>query len=195
MKAKIFIGSSVESRKIAFAIQENLDYDANCTVWTQGVFDLSQTALTSLLNQVHTNDFAVFVFGQDDMTKMRNQEKSTVRDNVIFETGLFIGGIGNERVFFVSPSDNSDLHLPTDLLGITPGRFDSTRDDHTAALGSFCNQIRKQIELLGPIKKTTEKEEWVDTKATMKVSNYTDEHKEFDRNVCLKIKEFAQPIF
>lgn len=144
MKPKIFIGSSVETRKIAYAIQENLEYDAECTVWTQGVFELSTTALSSLIRQVHLTDFAIFVFGPDDVTQIRKQEKSTVRDNVIFETGLFIGGIGVERVYFVSPSDNSDLHLPSDLLGISSGRYDSSRQDYTAALGTFSNQVRKK---------------------------------------------------
>ncbi|TQS00061.1 nucleotide-binding protein [Paenibacillus ottowii] len=186
MKPKLFIGSSAESRAIAFAVQENLDYDAECTVWTQGVFNLSVTALSSLIKQASISDFAVFIFSSDDITEMRNKANPTVRDNVIFETGLFIGKIGVERVYFVTPSENQDLHLPTDLLGISPGRFDSTRDDLTAALGSFCNQVRRNIGELGAINPSNETTESKEVKYDFE---YTDAYKNLDISLIESIKE------
>lgn len=147
MKPRIFIGSSTERLELGYAIQENLDHEAQVTVWTQGIFKLSSTALDSLVASLDKFDFALFVFHPDDVTQIRDKQYETVRDNLIFELGLFIGKIGKDRVFFLVPRDISGLHLPTDLLGITPGTYDNTREDNNllASLGPFCNQVRKVL--------------------------------------------------
>lgn len=149
MKPRVFIGSSVEGLNVAYAVQQNLTHDAEPTVWDQGIFELSQTTMESLTKAVDESDFAVFVFSPDDVTKMRGTDHTTVRDNVIFEFGLFSGKLGRDRVFFVKP-DGIDLHLPTDLVGITPGVYDSNRQDGRlqAATGPACNQIREAMKKL-----------------------------------------------
>ncbi|MDD2829502.1 MAG: nucleotide-binding protein [Sulfuricurvum sp.] len=150
MKPKIFIGSSVEGLSAAYAIQQNLAHDAESTVWDQGFFELSKTTIESLDKALETMDFGIFVFSGDDITIMRGKESSAVRDNVLFEFGLFIGKLGRERVFFVIP-DGDSIHMPTDLLGITPGRYNPNRQDKSlqAATGSVCNSIRIQIKKMG----------------------------------------------
>ena len=45
MKPKVFIGSSKEGEQIANAIHARLQREAECTVWTQGVFRLSVSNL------------------------------------------------------------------------------------------------------------------------------------------------------
>lgn len=149
-KPKLFIGSSVEGRTVAYAVQQNLQYDAEVTVWDQSVFELSGTAIESLMAAVEASDFGIFVFSPDDITKMRGAKKSVARDNVIFELGLFIGKLGRARTFVIIP-DKSDLHIPTDLLGVTMGKFDSTRSDENlqAGTGAFCHQVRGAIHKLG----------------------------------------------
>lgn len=148
MKPKIFIGSTVEGLKIAYAIQENLDYFGEITVWDQGVFSPSGIIINKILQSLNNSDFGVFVFYPDDITIMRNDEKKTVRDNLIFELGLFVGRLGMEKVFFVTPRDIDKLHLPTDLLGVIAGNYDATRSDGNlrAALLPFCNQIKGEME-------------------------------------------------
>ena len=98
-------------------------------------------------------DFAAFVFSPDDVVKIRGEEKSCVRDNIVFELGLFIGKIGQERSFLIMHKDVKDLHLPTDLLGLTPAKFNPKREDNNlnAALGPACNKIRKAMKKLGTI--------------------------------------------
>lgn len=148
MKPKIFIGSSSEQLEIAHSIQQNLEHDATTTVWTQNIFNLSSTNLEDLICASEANDFAIFVFHPDDVTESRNEKHNTVRDNLIFELGLFIGKLGKERVFFIVPKEIGKLHLPTDLLGISPGVYDNTRDDGniTAGLGTFCNKVRTKLK-------------------------------------------------
>jgi len=157
MKPKIFIGSSVEGLSVAYAIQQNLIHNAEVTVWDQGVFELSSTTIESLENVLDKSDYGIFIFSPDDIAKIRKDEFSVVRDNVILEYGLFVGKLGRERVFFVKPM-NQDLHLPTDLLGITPGNYEADRDDNSlqAGTGAFCNQVRHKISKLGKLKETEE---------------------------------------
>lgn len=149
-KPRIFIGSSVEGLGVSYAVQLNLTHEAEATVWSQGVFNLSETTMESLDNALDESDFAVFVFSPDDLTQIRNTTKNTVRDNVLFEFGLFIGKLGRRRVFFLQPS-KGDLHLPSDLLGVTPGKYDSERSDGNlqAATGAACHQIAIQIKKMG----------------------------------------------
>jgi len=142
MKPKIFIGSSREGLDIANAIHANLTRN--------GVFQISGTTIYSLINALRNSDFGVFVFSPDDLTIMRGQQNPVVRDNVIFELGLFIGRLGVERCFFITPDHVADLRLPTDLMGIMPGQYEANRHDKNwlAATNPVCMQIRaKLIEL------------------------------------------------
>jgi Predicted nucleotide-binding protein containing TIR-like domain len=151
MKPKMFIASSAEHLDLAYAVQEGLERDVEATVWSQGVFAPSRTAMASLIDVLDENDFGVFVLAPSDVAIIRKETKSTVRDNVIFELGLFIGRLGSDRCFLVVPREAEDLHLPTDLLGLTPVTFEPNREDAnlTAALGPACNRIRKAVTKLG----------------------------------------------
>jgi hypothetical protein len=154
-KPKLFIGSSVEGLEVAYAIQSELEHDAEPTVWSQGVFNLTQSTLSDLLSALDTYDAAIFVMSPDDVVKMRGQEQTITRDNVLFELGMFIGRLGPERTFMVKPRNSQDFHVPTDLLGLTSGVYDNERSDGNlqAALGPFCFQVRKQLSQI--IKKAT----------------------------------------
>lgn len=147
-KPRIFVGSSVEGIDYAYAIQENFEHKpVEVTVWDQDIFRPSSNTLDDLIRKLYDFEFGVFVFSPDDAVSIRGDEYSAVRDNVIFELGLFIGRLGKEHSFFVIPRGHIDLHLPTDLLGVTPVTFDAVRSDNNyrAALGPACNQIRKVI--------------------------------------------------
>lgn len=148
MKPRVFIGSSTEALDIAYAIQENLEYDSNPTVWNQGIFKLSNNSLDDLIQALDDFDFGIFVFKPDDIIEIRNNRLNTIRDNIVFELGLFIGKLGKNKVFFVQPRSTNDFHLPTDLIGMTAGKYDDLREDRNlaAALGPFCNQVRQHLE-------------------------------------------------
>lgn len=148
-KPKIFVGSSSskESLDISYAIQQNLERDADITVWTQGIFQPSRTSLDSLLTALDNNDFGIFVFTGDDLIIIRDVEKRVARDNVVFELGLFIGRLGQEKSFIIKPR-GEELHLPTDIMGLTPLDFPTDRDDKNleAALGPACHSIRRILK-------------------------------------------------
>ncbi len=140
--------SSKEGLTIAYDVQTNLEYNVHGTVWPQGVFGLSESPLDSLLNVLSLSDFGIFIFSPDDVVKMRNEEHHKVRDNVLFELGLFIGKLGKQRCFIVMP-DEPKVTLPSDLAGVTPATFNSTRDDSAAAVGPACHKIREAIQKHG----------------------------------------------
>lgn len=149
-KPRVFIGSSVESLPIADAIAENLEFDAEVTIWRNGTFNLSSNALDDLIEKAKTVDFSIFIFSPDDLTIMRTREKYVVRDNVVFELGLFIGAIGKNRCFIVKPR-GVELHFPSDLLGITPTDFEANRSDKDLAssLNYSATQIKKSFKSQG----------------------------------------------
>jgi hypothetical protein len=151
MKPRMFIASSSEHLDLAYALQEGLEQDVESTVWSQGVFTLSRTGMASLIDQLEETDFGAFVLSPDDVTLIRNASFQTVRDNVIFELGLFIGRLGTERCYLVVPRGAEDLHLPTDLTGVTAATFEPERQDGNlvAALGPACNRIRRAVSRLG----------------------------------------------
>lgn len=146
MKPRIFIGSSTEGLAIAKAVQVNLDYQAECTLWSQGVFGLSGGTLDSLLRAVHDFEFAILVLTPDDLVDKRGSSNNSPRDNVLFELGLFMGALGRERVFIVYGRD-AKLDLPTDLAGVTAATFATRADKNLqAALGSACTLIERAVE-------------------------------------------------
>lgn len=147
-KPRIFIGSSVEGLSVAKALQIEFEYDTETTVWYQGIFQLSSSTIEDLINSIKTMDFAIFVFTPDDIAKIRDKEFSVARDNVVFELGLSIGLIGRKNVFYILPRDCKDFHLPTDMLGITPGEYNANRSDGNiqAAISPIATKILEQIK-------------------------------------------------
>ena len=147
----LFIGCSIESLWIARAIQSALGHDAvTVRVWTDEVFHASGFAIESLEQQLLEVDFAVIVLSPDDTVVSRDVTSVAPRDNLILELGLFIGAIGRRRVFAVHPRD-SEIKLPTDLLGLTPFTYQSNHPDVPAVtVAAICNELRNVIYRMGP---------------------------------------------
>jgi predicted nucleotide-binding protein len=146
----VFIGSSVEGLEVAQALQEGLEHVAETTLWSQGVFGLSDGTLETLDDIAREYDFAVLVLSPDDLTTKRGAQKPSARDNVLLELGLFIGALGRRRTFIVYARD-TEIHLPTDLAGVTPATFASKRTDRnlTAAVGPVCTKITRELKRQG----------------------------------------------
>ena len=99
-KPFVFIGSSSEGKAIAEDLKGLLDDGTiDVKIWSDGVFDASDTAIESLENMVRESDFAILVLTPDDTVKSRGAHAAAPRDNVIFELGLFMGALGRKRVF------------------------------------------------------------------------------------------------
>lgn len=55
----------------------------------------------------------------DDAAIISRKKQWTVRDNVLFEAGVFMGALGPKRTFLLWPANaQARLRLPSDLLGL-----------------------------------------------------------------------------
>ena len=147
--AKLFIISSTEALEIAHEIQSQLQHDVFSAVWDQGVFFAGGYPLEALEKAVSESDFAVAIAQPDDIVESRGTKQPTLRDNVLFELGIFMGRLTRHRAILVHPRVK-DLKLPSDVHGLTLVSYDTGKPDELAArLGPACHQIRKLVKGLG----------------------------------------------
>jgi hypothetical protein len=144
-RPSVFIGSSSEGEEIAKAIQVNLDRACEVTLWSQGVFGLSEGTLESLVDKAHTFDFAILVLTPDDMTSSRGKRQQSPRDNVLLELGIFIGVLGRKRTMIVFDR-SANIKIPSDLAGVTLADYQRHSSGNLqASLGAACFRIETTI--------------------------------------------------
>ena len=125
MKRKIFIGSSNEGLKYAEQIKSEINAQlgdwVECETWKDGnIFTQNRSALDSLVKASRRFDYGILVASKDDITLKRLSLKNAMRDNVLFEMGLFLGSLGLQRAFLVT---HDKVSLPTDYLGVTVVKY------------------------------------------------------------------------
>lgn len=111
----IFIGSSSEGKDIADKVIKLLDGFADCKSWTKA-FEVGKSNFENLTGQIAFYDYAILIATADDVTTSRGKKQKTSRDNVLFEFGLFTGGLGYSRVFYILEKNTK---IPSDLSGVT----------------------------------------------------------------------------
>jgi len=123
---------------------------AECTVWTEGAFNLASSTVEELHRNLRDSDFGVFVFAPDDVAEIKGTLLNVTRDNVVFEAGLFSGFLTSERFFIAIPQSVS-IRIPTDLLGITLGHYEDLRTDKNlqSAVSTFCGLVEGRIQSIG----------------------------------------------
>lgn len=80
---------------------------------------LRQNGINTILNQISQNSnvsCAIILFTADDVGKLKEETllEKRARQNVVFETGYFLGKLGKERVLMMA---EKDVKLPSDLGG------------------------------------------------------------------------------
>jgi hypothetical protein len=142
-KPKLFVGSSQKNLSIAQILADSLEEVTDVTIWNEGVFGLNQGFLDTLLSKLREFDFAAFVLAPDDVTTSKDEERPSPRDNVLFESGLFMGELGPDCVFLVFDQD-VPLKIPSDLAGVTLAPYDGKR----IAAGDAAAAMRKASLLI-----------------------------------------------
>lgn len=119
---EIFIGSSTQAaeeiEQIALVIEE---CGFKALPWNscgKGVFKATNFTMENLINVANRAYAAIFIFNSDDETwySSNNMKVGTVRDNVLFEYGLFVGKKGRNNVVFICKNKPK---IASDLNGIT----------------------------------------------------------------------------
>ncbi|WP_242163632.1 Pycsar phage resistance system effector protein PycTIR [Lysobacter sp. M15] len=149
-RVRVFIMSSAEALPIVDLLIKQFEHDPFLAVaWKNGVFRASNYTLDELEAELDDSDFAIAVAHADDVVITRDDEWPTIRDNVVFELGLFMGRLGRRRAFLMEPR-NADLKLPSDLAGLTtiPYRYEKGKDaEHYIA--PACARLRELIMAAG----------------------------------------------
>jgi Predicted nucleotide-binding protein containing TIR-like domain len=154
MRSRIFIGSSTESLPAAETLQVLLSEKFEVHIWNFA-FEAGQIILDQLLEAKASFQYAIFIFGPDDIATIRHEKALVTRDNVVFEAGLFMSHLGRERTFIVVPdmpktaTEAPKLHLLSDFRGLIyltyhpPLTF--TSPNWNASLGPVSIQIIRRI--------------------------------------------------
>lgn len=120
---EIFMGSSSDAKDYMDEIAVQLEeLGAKTLPWYssgKGIFVPGDNTIDALIKITERVQAAIFIFNADD--KIWNDKSAldisdTVRDNVLFEYGLFAGALGKKKVCFVC---KGKPRLATDLQGIT----------------------------------------------------------------------------
>ena len=121
-RMEIFLGSSSEAKTDMEDIGYQLEQLGNKAVlWNSAgdnIFPPNDNTIDSLIAITKRVQAAVFIFNADDKVWHHNslKESKSVRDNVLFEYGLFCGALGKSRVCFVCKNKPT---LASDLSGLT----------------------------------------------------------------------------
>src|SRR5687768_3306007 len=153
-KSKVFVVSSTESEKIRDVLINSLRsmVEVEITPWNrEDLWQPSHFIVDTLLQFPYSYDFAIAIFGPDDKSISRGREEYQPRDNVIFETGMFMSYLGRDRTFVILPED-PPVKVLTDLSGLITCHYEKLNDvgGWTAALETTCKKIAKCINDLGP---------------------------------------------
>ena len=154
--ARIFIASSNETlrhakefkRELLNAAQRNIEVIG----WWENnrIFGPGTMTLDELIQEVQRCDFGVVFFTEDERILKDDQEILCPSSNCIFESGLFIQGLGRERCLILSSVDPNQL--PSDLRGLDYRRIarqENGQLDWTNALESLSLDIENLISNLG----------------------------------------------
>ena len=149
MNNSIFIGSSSEGLEIANHVESFLKENSyDCHLWNGGdVFTLNQSTWDALLSTSLENDYGVFVMTKDDIIVSRGKESDAIRDNLLFEFGLFLGRLDYRKTFVLI---EKGAKLPSDFNGITLSFFESTDVDSLhKSLQNILMHIQKDHSIAG----------------------------------------------
>lgn len=117
---KVFVGCSTEASEHEDFVKETLEaLKIEHIDWRKST-DPSSYLLPALLQVARDCDGAILLLTADDVTRSRGIAKTSPRDNVVLEAGLFFAAKGLQRVALIQfpDSDGNWPNLPSDFNGL-----------------------------------------------------------------------------
>ena len=157
-KLKIFIGSSSEAANNPEADKKYLRIissivrraGAEPIAWDKSpskIFKPGKSTFENLEESVTREDIkaAIFIYSKDDVTWSRGDIHSVVRDNVVFEHGLFSGVLGRTKAITVKIGN---IKMPSDLYGITCIDYSKNPDDAELEICQWIADLKAEIDII-----------------------------------------------
>lgn len=128
---RVFVIGTAEGTEISDKVVKAMaSDDLQVTPWNDpDFFRAGDLTLDRLEQSLELFDFAIAIVTSDDITISRGAASYSVRDNVMFELGLFMGQLGRQRTLILRPPDpkNRDFTLlnksTSDLSGLGEIRY------------------------------------------------------------------------
>lgn len=149
-KPKVFVVSAAENVDVMRRLLREPHSRVRYVPWSRlGVFEPGTYSVPTLLtNMARADGAAILAVGIDDV-RTRGTEQLAPRDNVLLELGMALGIFGLERTAVIS---DDSVHLPSDLLGLSTIRYESTSDPEqdVAELHARLEHFFRDLELSSP---------------------------------------------
>lgn len=149
---RVFLGSTAENVYLVewtsnFLVEK---FGFSPVPWTiPTAFPRGRSTLEGLQKNLEEVDAAIIFVTADDLTKSRGSTSPTPRDNIIFESGFFLGGLGPDRTRLLVQK-GVPIRLPSDLHGITNESFTDVREDPGITLSYKVRTIANSFKRLRP---------------------------------------------
>lgn len=141
------MGSSSEATEYMEEIAAQLeDFKVKPLPWNasgKGIFIPGVNVIDSLIAIAERVDAAIFIFNEDDKVwndKSTLESTNLVRDNVLFEYGLFMGKLEKNKVCFIC---KGNLKIASDLKGIVYINGDEGEYKVKSKLKDWLSAIKK----------------------------------------------------
>lgn len=145
-RSRIFITCSDSTLLLAETLRDELRTEYyEPRLWSE------ESKRLPLEEEAKHSDFAVIVLSKDDLMSQGSGETLKARDNCVFEAGLFMSAIGQERCFLVTSVEPSNLS--SDLREIVYVRFEEPDLQNRAAckdaIAGVAVQLKGAMQKLG----------------------------------------------
>lgn len=140
---KILVGSSTEGLPTALAFKELLEPEIEVHLWNDEFFSAGEYTIESLESRSRSFDGALIVGTSDDRVTSRGAEFDSIRDNLLFEFGMFVAMFGRRKAILALEGLGA-VKMPSDLFGLTCVGFTRT-DPPSEGIDAASVEIKRVV--------------------------------------------------